>query len=215
MTLRSPTNRWATLGAVGEVVDTRLSELQEGVLQNRAGSVALLARLRQAAGKPAGSVPAVWQITLAGEFASRHSGDPATIAETAAHIAMTLYAVHQQSSGERMHRRGFGLGSSVRLLRAPEGDTDPVRRRFQALGTADSLAELVHHARGLVQQLRAAKIPLDYGLLSDELVRWRQPGGAALVRLQWGREFYRTPSKSDQANVLAPPTLQPAATPSA
>jgi CRISPR system Cascade subunit CasB len=46
----------------------------------------------------------------------------------------------------------------------------------------------------MVQLLRAQQVPLDYGLLADQLVRWQQPGGAATIRLQWGREFYRTPA---------------------
>lgn len=193
--------RWQKLDRVGTVVDARLRELQEGVLQNRSASVALLARLRHAAGKPVGAVPEVWEITLADEFVPPGSGDTATTAETASHIAMTLYAVHQQSASDRMHRRGYGLGWSVRYLRRADGETDPVRRRFQALGTADTLSELVHHARGLVQQLRAAKIPLDYGLLADQLARWHRQGGAAAVRLQWGRDFYRIAANERAADV--------------
>lgn len=190
------THRPRSLTRVGSLVDKRLRELQEGVLANRSASVALLARLRHAAGKPAGSVPDIWPITLAAEFAQGTSDDAVTAAETAAHLAMTLYAVHQQSVAERMHQRGHGLGGSVRRLHSPDADTDPVRRRFNALGTSDTLAELSHHARGLVQQLRAAKVPLDYGLLADELMAWQRPGGSARVRLQWGREFYAVRDRS-------------------
>lgn len=195
--------RWAPLGTVGSVVDSRLRVLQEGLLANTSASVATLARLRRGVGKQPGSIPDIWQVTLADEFVPAGSGDSPTAAETAAHIAMTLYAVHQQSAKGRMHQRGYGLGRSARLLRkqlkAPDAETDPVRRRFQAIGTADSLEEVVHHARGLVQQFRSAAIPLDYGLFADQLSSWQTEAGAGRVRLQWGRDFYRVDARDDAA----------------
>lgn len=186
--------RWATLGLVGGVVDERIRVLQEGVRKNLSSSVAALARLRRGVGKKPGSVNDILQYTLDDRLAPQGAGDDPTPAETAAHIALTLYAVHQQSLSEPMHRRGYGLGRSIRGLHPGELDNaaKPVLRRFQALGTADSLDELVHHARGMVQLLRNNQIPLDYGLLADQLARWQCPGGPEPVRLSWGRDFYRT-----------------------
>lgn len=197
------TERWAHLGVVGTLVDARVRKLQHGVLANQSASVAMLAHLRHAVGKPPGSVPAVWSVTLADELAGPDAGDEPTAAETATHIALTLYAVHQQSASKPMHRRGYGLGRSVRELRHTDSDTDPILRRFQAVGTAASLDELVHHTRGLVQLLRAAKIPLDYGLLADDLVHWQQDSAAARVRLQWGRDFYRAPRNAPSSGSSA------------
>jgi CRISPR system Cascade subunit CasB len=179
---------------VGAVVERRIRLLQAGMLANRSASVAALARLRRAVGKPPGAVGDILEYTLADEFVHRGAGDAPTAAETAAHISMTLYAVHQQARTQRMHQRGHGLGRAVRTLHPaePGSPPDPILRRFQALGTADSLDELVHHTRGIVQLLRAKQVPLDYGLLADHLLRWQRPGGAAAIRLQWGREFYRT-----------------------
>jgi CRISPR system Cascade subunit CasB len=208
--IREPrTERWVDLGIVGTLVEGRVRQLQEGALSKRSASVAMLAHLRHAVGKQPGSVPDVWPVTLADELAGPDAGDGPTAGETAAHIALTLYAIHQQSSSKPMHRRGYGLGRSISELRPSESDTDPVLRRFQAVGTADSLDELIHHTRGLVQLLRAAGIPLDYGLLADELFRWQQDGGASRVRLQWGRDFYRTPRHADDSDTPAP-TPQPA-----
>lgn len=194
----SPSLRWAALGVVGTVVDKRISERQNNALRNHSAAVAALARLRRGAGKPPGSVGDILEYTLADEFAGPDSGDAATAAEIAAHISMTLHAVHQQSQPTPMHRRGYGLGHSVRRLRQelnygePGTPPDPVLRRFLTLGTADHLDELVHHTRGMIQLLRAQRIPLDYGVLADQLVRWQRPGGAAPIRLTWGRDFYRT-----------------------
>ncbi|SDM82771.1 type I-E CRISPR-associated protein Cse2/CasB [Allokutzneria albata] len=178
---------------MGTVVHQRLQALQEGALRNRSADVAALARLRRAVGKPVGSIGDVLQHTTHEHFAGPDAGDEATPAERAAHIAMTLYAVHQQSQNQRMHQRGWGIGRAMRALH-PEEPAAPnaVLHRFQRLGTSDSLDELTHHARGVVQLLRAAQIPLDYALLTDELLTWQRPGGAARVRLRWGREFYRT-----------------------
>jgi CRISPR system Cascade subunit CasB len=185
--------RWATLGVTGTVVDAKLKPIQEGYLANGSASVAALARLRRGIGKPPGALTDILGYTLDDELAG--SGDDPTPGETAAHISITLYALHQQSQGARMHCRGYGLGRSVRLLHPHTGepkDGDPVLRRFNALGTSDGLEELTHHLRGMVQLLRGKRIPLDYGLLADQLTHW--PRYPDRIRLRWGREFYRAPS---------------------
>ncbi|SDP94070.1 CRISPR system Cascade subunit CasB [Lentzea jiangxiensis] len=191
--------KWRDLHDVGTVVHQRIQALQQGVLANRSSAVAALARLRRGAGKPVGSVHDILQYTLAEEFVPFGAGNDPTVEETAAHISMTLWALHQQSQRTGMHQRGHGLGRAVRRLHPDDPGTTPgpVMRRFQTLGTADSLDELVHHTRGVVQLLRAKAFPLDYALLADELVWWQRPRGAAGVRLRWGREFYRAPQPDD------------------
>ncbi|WP_229371756.1 type I-E CRISPR-associated protein Cse2/CasB [Umezawaea beigongshangensis] len=188
------------LHTVGTVVHDRIQLLQRGVLDNRAAGVAALARLRRGVGKTPGTVNDILQYTLADEFVDRCAADEPTHAERAAHISLTLYALHQQSKDKPMHQRGWGVGRAVRRLHPEEPGTTPgpVLRRFQALGTSADLDELVHHARGVVQLLRGKEIPLDYALFADDLVRWQRPGGASAVRLRWGREFYRTrPAATD------------------
>jgi CRISPR system Cascade subunit CasB len=200
-------DRWAALGAAGTVVHKRIGVIQIRALKNQPSGVAALARLRRGIGKQPGALQDILEHTLAPEFAEHAAGDDPTPREIAAHISMTLYALHQQSQHLPMHRRGFGLGRSVRQLNGPDVDGPPtaVRRRFNALGTADSLDELVHHARGMVQLLRTKAIPLDYALLSDQLVRWQTPEeGPAAVRRVWGRDFYRTTTASDEPDTSAP-----------
>lgn len=201
------------LGQVGTVVDVRIQKWQYGLLhgnpQLRAHSMAVLARLRRGVGKPAGSVADILSFTLADELAGRDAPDEATEKEIAAHIALTLYSVHQQSQDKPMHQRGQGLGRAIRRLNPeePGSPPTPVVRRFQALITSDSLDELVHHARGMVQLLRAGKpkgFPLDYGLLADQLLRWQRPGEPSKVRLIWAREFYRTQRPATSADSPSP-----------
>jgi CRISPR system Cascade subunit CasB len=193
-----PGSKWVDLTPIGALVEKRISALQSDVIANRSAGIAALARLRRAAGKEPGTVLDVLQYTMAPELSYPGADDNPTAAENAAHISMTLYAVHQQSKGQRMHQRGHGLGRAIRKLSSGDSVADSVLRRFTVLGSANSLERLAYHARGIVQLLRAQQIPVDYGLLTDQLVRWQKPGGAAKVRLQWGRDFYRI-HKSDSA----------------
>jgi len=67
----------------------------------------------------------------------------------------------------------------------------PARRRFNAVMTASTFDEAVHHLRGLVTQLRAENVPLDYGMLADDLRTFQFPGGGDAVRRRWGRQYYQ------------------------
>lgn len=185
----------------GDVVDKRIRAWQHALRhanpRQRAHSEAVLARLRQGVGKPAGSVPDIVGFTSADEFITEPTTDRPTPAETAAHVAITLYAVHQQSHDTPMHQRGHGLGRAIRRLHPdePTSPTAPVVRQFQALVAAETLDELVHHAHDMIRLLSAAEpagIPLDYGRLTDQLLRWQTPDGPAEVRTVWTQEFHRT-----------------------
>jgi CRISPR system Cascade subunit CasB len=175
---------------IAGIVGARIAKLQGGYLNNRSASVAALAQLRRGVGKPAGSVLDIVEHTHAAEFVFGWDDDAPSYAENAAHVAMTLYAVHQQSQHRAMHVPGRRFGTAVRRL-APEVRPDgPVARRFAALGTATSFDELSHHLRGLVQLMRAAGVQLDYAQLARDLCFWQMPGRAPRVRLRWGRDFH-------------------------
>lgn len=182
---------------VGSIVEKKIWRLQNGYLANRSAEVAALARLRRGLGKPAGSVLDILEFTHADELAGR--GDNPTVAETSAHLCLTLYAFHQQSQGKPMHQAGYALGRSIRALiptERGENYTDhAVARRFAMLGTADSLDEMVYHLRGMVQLLRTAGVPLDYKQLAADLFGWKHQRDT--VRLRWGRDFHRTPKNDN------------------
>jgi CRISPR system Cascade subunit CasB len=168
--------------------------LQDDYLRQRAAASATLARLRAAAGKPAGSSYHVLDVTtvpphLLGDYVR---DDEPTDTEHAMHAALTLYATHQQSHHDaKMHQAGTGLGAAVGFLAHASTNPETVRRRFAALGTARTFDEAVYHVRSLVYQLREKKIPLDYGLLADDLSAFQRSDGAERIRATWGREFYR------------------------
>ncbi len=190
-----PRSATASLRAhVGGVV----AQLQRAYLadqQSLSGPAAAhLARLRRGVGSEPGADPFVWHLLFA-EWPTKLEarGEEATAAETAAHAALCLYAVHQQSERtHRMHVSGRTLGGAVARLAKPAGEEEQrVRRRFNALATAATLSEAVHHARGLITQLRGADIPLDYGGFAADLFLLQSPLHADAVRRQWGRDYYR------------------------
>lgn len=142
-----------------------------------------------------GSDPDVWEDTVGAlpEALSQgtHAEDGPTDYERAAHEAITLYALHQQSKTTAVHRQDISLGSAARRLVRATGREDAIRSRFQAVATAGSASGLFHHLRALITMLRSEGIPLDYGQLAIDLRRLHHGGRADQVRLRWGRDFHR------------------------
>jgi CRISPR system Cascade subunit CasB len=184
------------LGPVGASVTKHIDQLQRGYRQDRPDAVAALARIRRGAGKPPGQTPDLWGLTGTELLyaAAPDWGESARMirAENAMHVAVTLWALHQQSHREAdMHQTGGAeLGGAVRRL-MPDGDIDePIRKRFVRAATASSLDVLAQRLREIVLLLRANAIPLDYGVLAERLFQWQQPGGQAQVHRTWGRSFH-------------------------
>ena len=204
----SPTGdqkRWTRRrGPLGENVARTISLLQARFLAPAPGpeAVAALARLRRGIGREPGfdytldnylSVPE----KLIGDWVRF---DTPSDAERAKHDAVTLYALHQQSQRDPMHVDGRGLGQAIAQLSRASGGPEGVRRRFAALGTAISYDETLYHLRSLTVMLREHHLPLDYGLLADDLKTLRQPGGRLKMQAAWGREFFRSkPTETEES----------------
>lgn len=175
--------------------------------QDTGAGRAKMAEIRRGAGKAPGELPAAWGILFQGlpEDMYAKSGQP-TKAEWAIYTALTLYALHQQGSDRPMQEKDMPLGRAVsRLCHNADGkytqdDRERIERRFFPLATADSMAELTHHLRGIVQLLKAEKIPLDYPALASDLYRYQLLDGANAVRLKWGQDFYRYHQKEENTN---------------
>ena len=190
------------VGPVGDYVRRQVAHLSGGYLANTSASVAALARLRHALGKPVGAVPEALWWTIAGlpESVDAPSHGPSN-EELAAHTAITLFAVHQQSIRDRrMNTVNRSLGAAVGLLYRASDNKEGVRRRFQALSTASNWDEMVRHARGLIRMLNGARIPLDYGILAADLLELQSVETVDDVRMRWGRDFYRIQYRADRAN---------------
>ncbi|WP_328380662.1 type I-E CRISPR-associated protein Cse2/CasB (plasmid) [Streptomyces sp. NBC_00440] len=182
--------------------------LQRGYLGDQSFTVGALARLRRGAGKEFSQVPDLWGLvdtgglhTTPGEGLWPLSEAELTRAEDALHVAVTLWALHQQSRGTAMHRAQApgsprGLGAGVRALMPPTraGDTneagEAVRKRLVRAGTAPGLTVLSQRLRDIVVLLHGGDIPLDYALLAGQLYQWQEPGGRDAVRREWGRSFH-------------------------
>jgi CRISPR system Cascade subunit CasB len=179
---------------------------------NESATRAALAKLRRGLGKEPGSEPDAWPYTLKGlnklnPYYFSANGVP-THAEWATHLAMTLFALHQQSSEPKrapMHRAGVSLGTAVRQLVNCRGllVENAIKRRLDALMTADSIAELSRHLRSMVQLLRAESIALDYAQLAEDIVQFQNTSQRNRVRLRWGQDYYtlqeEEPSHDEQA----------------
>jgi CRISPR system Cascade subunit CasB len=174
----------------------RLSELLHS---NQAHAVrADLAEMRRGVGKMPGEIPELWGAFLSDlpEELCGTAGRPSR-AEWAIYTALTLFALHQQGNDPKttpMHREGQTLGKAARRL-APMKDSDEFRRierKFHIAAVSDDMEELAYRLRGLIQLMRTAQIPLDYVQLAADFYLYQIPECVSGVRLQWGREFYRT-----------------------
>ncbi|MFJ5779766.1 type I-E CRISPR-associated protein Cse2/CasB [Streptomyces sp. NPDC093094] len=189
---------------VARLAAARVSSWQDGYLRDQPAAVAALARLRRGAGRDAAALPDLWGLV---DTSPLHTPDQGTRplseqqlvrAENALYTALTLWALHQQSRGTRMHRPHSaalpgGLGSAIRRL-MPAGEIDDaVRKRLVRAGTAPALTTLAQRLRDIVTLLRGADISLDYGLLAGQLYAWQWPDGPATVRRAWGRSFHTLP----------------------
>jgi CRISPR system Cascade subunit CasB len=188
--------------ALGDDVAATAGRLQALFLAERPDAVSALARLRRGIGREPGFDYTLERYLEVPDdlLGARPDDDTeATAAEYAKHAAVTLYAVHQQSRREPMHVDGRGLGSAIAELTRASSSPDGIRRRFAALGTAATFDEALHYLRSLVVMLRDQRIPLDYGLLADDLKTLRTRDGRATMQATWGREFFRSkPSSTDQ-----------------
>lgn len=171
----------------------RVSVLQERSLADNSRAVGALARLRRAVGTPPGAVSEVWEETIGLVPESRLGRtDEPSAAEFAVHHAMTLFALHRQGRSRYAHVRDIGTGTALARLarrRGSEGESEGVRRRFDALLTAAHPAEGAHHLRGLVLLLRSEEIGLDYGHLAEDLSALWTPQRRNSVRLTWARQY--------------------------
>ncbi|WP_308283796.1 type I-E CRISPR-associated protein Cse2/CasB [Streptomyces buecherae] len=144
-----------------------------------------LADLRAGLGQDAGTVPAMWPY-----YTSPTDGE-VTHALEAEHGALALYGLHQQSQQRPMHKPQVGLGSALRSLRvADRFSPEALDRRVAAAVNATSVRALLYRLRGLVPQLRAEGIGLDYDRLMRDLERWTHPEQRQRVRRTWGLAYH-------------------------
>jgi len=145
-----------------------------------------LAAMRRGLGREAGAVPEMWRF-----YTTLNADGHRTRELLAEHLSLVLFAVHQQSKAQPMHRGGVGVGAAMRSLRdSGKFSVDAVDRRFAAAATATSPSELGMHLRGLVTQLRGIGQPLDYTRLFRDLRDCHYPERVSAVRRGWGAQYF-------------------------
>lgn len=189
------------LGVINQLQNMYLSG------KGRSNAARQLAELRRAAGKEPGNNPNIWKLEFENMPAAiQGNGSNASEGERAVHIALTLYAVHQQSQQTGMHRQGkraeYDFGAAVRKMVDRQSNGENLKegelpRRFAAMVTADSIEELAHYARQLVSMLRSESIPFDYARFAGQLFDYQYPFLRDPVRLQWGRAYARSGTIED------------------
>jgi CRISPR system Cascade subunit CasB len=190
--------------AVHDFVDKKIEELKK--YDNESRIRASLARLRRGIGKRPGSLPDIWELTLEGipeELMPRTDKSDPTYVDWAVHVALTLFALHQQGRDPRdksMSVDGKSLGGAVRTYGfINDLSEESVKHRFDAMVRSNSIEELATHLRSIVQLLRSEDIPLDYPQLAEDLYRFQFPESRDNVRLSWGRSYFMI-RKDDKAN---------------
>jgi CRISPR system Cascade subunit CasB len=161
---------------------------------------ASLAKLRRGLGKKPGHVPEVNDFILGVLSTAPPSNRyEATRTEWAAHITMTLFALHQQGKHTSMNNVKMPLGSAVRKLIFEKGESSEksIKRRFDAVITSGSPEEVAHHLRGIIQLLRSEGMPISYPRLAEDLYWFQFPEYRDGVRLAWGREYYYYKNEKD------------------
>lgn len=186
-------------------VDASVMRLQAAYLADRAWAVSSLARLRNGLGKQPGEDMQLVALTTANLYSDEiQLPDKPTELEQAAFAAITLFALHQQSKRSKgMHQRGVSLGEAAHRL-PQRAQSEGVQRRMNALVSATSWESTVTHARGLIQMLRAADIPLDYAQFAQDLLTLHDPDRAHWVRNRWGRDFYLSPGLLEDSEDTSP-----------
>jgi len=173
----------------------------EHLLKEGPWSRGMLAKLRRGIGKQPGELPELFEIIL-GDMPEKlyGKGDGPSYSIWAIYTALTLFALHQQGkdrpmsvSGNTEHKNtGNSFGAAVGYLVKQDRDREhAIKRRFDAVVTANEFTEFAHHARGLIQLLRAGDIALDYPRFAQDLYWYQFDETKNRVRLRWGEDYYR------------------------
>lgn len=173
----------------------------ERLLTESPWSRAMLAKLRRGIGKQPGELPELFEILL-GDMPEElyGKGNGPSYAVWAIYTTLTLFALHQQGKDHPMSAdgktenksRGNSLGTAVGYLVKQDRDREPaIKRRFDAMVTANDFTEFAHHARGMIQLLRAGDIALDYRRFAEELFWYQFDEKRNHIRLRWGEDYYR------------------------
>jgi CRISPR system Cascade subunit CasB len=182
--------------AVYSVTNRMVHKLDQS-LETSSGK-AILANLRNSIGRPLSQSVAIWPFmfeNLPKEFLSR--GQSASKKEIAILTTLQLYAMYRQGKQAPARENGQEKGSknigySLSALRVGDS-TAAIDRRFNALITATTYDELIHHLRQMLKLLKSkmsSETNIDFGRLAQDLYKFLV-GKDENIRLSWARAYYR------------------------
>ncbi|MFF0541989.1 type I-E CRISPR-associated protein Cse2/CasB [Nocardia thailandica] len=198
--MTSPSRSYGELDdALAEFVGRKVAALQNRYRARDGDALAAMARLRRGVGQLPGQEPRLWALTLEDfpavldrlKKTDEERNGIATVWERAAFDAITLHALHQQSQSAPMHQRtDSSLGAAAKVLRS-QTQSETVRARFNSLATISGRDARLVHMRGLISQLRAAAISMDYARFAVDLRRLDDQERRDGVLLGWARDYHR------------------------
>lgn len=164
------------------------------------GARADLARIRAGLGEPDASQQGLWRYYRVWVGDATYEYGAESWALSAEHYALTLFALHQQSQSQSMHRQHVRLGTALRQLRHQSPSPDAVDRRVRALVDSDDTVELYDHLRSLVPQLRGIGQGLDYTTLFWDFLGWNHPDKRFRICRAWAAQYSDWRPKGNTAN---------------
>jgi CRISPR type I-E/ECOLI-associated protein CasB/Cse2 len=157
---------------------------------------AALAKLRRGAGKPPGSIPYIWEMTIGALSDDILYRDDRDRAEWAVHIALTLFATQKQGADNTVSGiAGGSFGTAVATLCNPD-NRESITRRFNAAVMSDTVEQLSVHARSLTGMLKGGGSDFDYPRFAKDLYYWQFD--PEKTRLNWGRDYWRNNSNKQE-----------------
>ena len=181
-------------------VETFTRQKISQIIAQSKSNARMLAELGRGIGKAPGEVPQLWGYFLDSMPEEFYGDREPSRAEWAVYTSLTLFVLHQQGKNvgtDSMQQEGMRLGTAIARLIQTENDRERISRRFYTIATANSMEELSHYMRGVVQLLRGKDIGLDYPALAGDIYCFQFPELVARVRLKWGQDFYRYTNKKE------------------
>ena len=176
-------------------------------LSDTGNGKAYMAELRKGVGKEPGELPILFGILLEDmpeDFMSRN-GIP-TKEEWACHIALTLFAWHQQGKDLKtdcMHTGDhISVGTAFKKLKIALNDANAEERilkKLQIIITSMDVNGFSQHLRSMIKMLAQNNIKLNYALLAADIYEWQFQDSRDAVNLRWGQDFYKR-SKEKKEN---------------
>ncbi|MFD5370718.1 MULTISPECIES: type I-E CRISPR-associated protein Cse2/CasB [unclassified Streptomyces] len=148
-----------------------------------------LAALRLGLTVPAGQAPQMWSYYRTRVDDARAARGLVSDQLVAEHMALALFASHQQGQARLMHRPDMYFGTAARALH-DRFSREGIDSRMAAAAQARSMNAVFNHLRGLVSQLAVIGQPLDYTRLLHDLRSWPFPESRARTVRAWGAAYH-------------------------